>query len=100
MFDEDVAVIDDQEIDIEEPKDFAVIYLNDNYSSFDLVTMTLIQICHKSKEEAELITKEVHTKGMGIGYTGTEDICRTKQLQITSVARKLGMPLKIHVAEL
>ena len=95
---EDVNVLERDEIDVEVPKDYAVIYLNDNYSSWGLVKSTLMEICHKTEVEAEAITRDVHEKGKGIGYIGTEDICLTKRLQIMHIARLEGMPLKIEVA--
>ena len=103
MHDEDIAVLDrtdvDDEYDLEEPKDFVLVYLNDDYSSFELVTLTLIQICHKTKEEAEQITLEVHKKGRGVGYIGPYDICKTKQIQIRSIAKQMGMPLMVILEE-
>jgi len=101
MYNEDVAVINDidEELDIEEPKDYVIIGLNDNYTSMDFVCLVLQQICHKSKEEAEKIMLDIHQKEKGIMWIGVYDIAQTKQLQIASLAKQFSFPFKTILEE-
>jgi ATP-dependent Clp protease adaptor protein ClpS len=98
---EDVAVIDqtDDEIDFEEPKDFVVIFLNDNYTPMELVVEILKTVFHKTVVEANVIMMDVHTKGKAVAGTYTYDIALTKQSESMKLAKMLGFPLKVIIEE-
>lgn len=93
-YDED---IDD---DFEEPHDFAVVILNDNYSSFELVTAILRDVFHHDEAKAAEITRQVHEKGEGVAGVFSLDIAETKRAQGESLARKVQMPLKLELREI
>jgi len=52
----------DDELALEEPKQYKVLLLNDDYSSMDFVIDILMTIFHKSYVESEKIMLEVHQK--------------------------------------
>jgi ATP-dependent Clp protease adaptor protein ClpS len=93
------AVLDRDEIDIEEPKTYACVLLNDNWTTASFVVDVLRDVFHKPEDEAVIIMRDVHNKGRGVGYIGTYDICITKKAIVEKMARDLGYPFKIEVEE-
>jgi ATP-dependent Clp protease adaptor protein ClpS len=91
------AVLDRDEIDIEEPGQYIVIFINDNYTTCEFVVLVLRQVFHKTGEEAEQIMTDVHTKGKGVAYTGAWDICATKAQHAMILAKQFGFPLRVEV---
>jgi ATP-dependent Clp protease adaptor protein ClpS len=99
MHDEDIAVLDKDEIDIEEPKNYIVILLNDNYTPQVFVTEILKEIFHKDAKTAFEIMMDVHTKGKGIAGSFIYDIALTKQRETIKLARAFGFPLQVTLEE-
>ena len=89
----------DTEIELQEPKKYKVILLNDNYSTVDFVIQVLMQIFRKSLEEATMITMSVHEKGRGVCGIYTYEIAQTKVAQVRASARKAEFPLKAIMEE-
>ncbi|MDD2699327.1 MAG: ATP-dependent Clp protease adaptor ClpS [Arcobacteraceae bacterium] len=89
----------DTEIEIEEPKKYKVILLNDNYSTVDFVIQVLMQIFKKNLEEATTITMNIHEQGKGICGVYTYEIAQTKVAQVRTNARKAEFPLKAIIEE-
>ena len=89
----------DTEIELEVPKKYKVILLNDNYSTVDFVVEILIQIFKKNSQEAIDITMHIHDKGEGVCGVYTYEIAHTKVAQVQSAARKAGFPLKAILKE-
>ena len=54
------------ELELEEPKKYKVLLLNDDFSTMDFVIDILINIFHKSLNEAEAIMLTVHNNGKAI----------------------------------
>ena len=65
-------------VKIKKPSKYAVIILNDDYTAWKFVVITLIRIFGKSEEEANIITKSVHTFGEGICGIYTKEIAESK----------------------
>lgn len=53
----------DTDIELQEPKKYKVILLNDNYSTVEFVIQVLMQIFKKNLEEATTITMNIHEQG-------------------------------------
>jgi ATP-dependent Clp protease adaptor protein ClpS len=98
-YDDDVAVADRDEIDVEPPRDYTCVMLNDNFTTVDFVVALLKTVFHKDDTEATAIMLDVHQKGKGVAYIGPYDICATKQSQSAALAREEGFPFKIVVEE-
>ena len=87
------------DIDIEEPPQFKVILLNDDYSTMDFVIEILQNIFKKSMEDATTLMLEVHNKGKAICGIYSYEIAVTKVAQVAKVAKENGFPLKAIVEE-
>jgi ATP-dependent Clp protease adaptor protein ClpS len=89
----------DTDIELQEPKKYKVILLNDNYSTVDFVIQVLIQIFKKNLEEATTITMNIHENGRGVCGIYTYEIAQTKVAQVRANARKAEFPLKAILEE-
>lgn len=77
-----------------EPPRYAVILLNDNYSTFDFVVKVLVQVFRKSVADAIKITNDVHQKGRGACGYYSREIAETKVEQVEIMSQAEGYPLK------
>lgn len=91
------GVLEKDKIISQEPPQFRVILLNDNYTTQDFVVMVLVQVFHKSIPEATKIMMDVHKKGKGIVGTYTKDIALTRVKIVENMAKKAEFPLKCQV---
>lgn len=82
-----------------EPKSYIVFMLNDDYTSWDFCLRIISSIFHKTLEEADAITKEIHTKGKGLCGIYTYEIAETKARIVEQQARKESFPMKCSVEE-
>jgi ATP-dependent Clp protease adaptor protein ClpS len=89
----------DNELDIEEPKKYKVLLLNDDFSTMDFVIEVLMNVFRKSFDESEKIMLDVHNNGSGICGVYTHEIAFTKVAQVKTMARKAGYPLKAVAKE-
>lgn len=89
----------DEEIELEEPKKYKVLLLNDDYSTMDFVIDILIKIFRKSEIEAEQIMLNIHNNGKAICGIYTYEIAATKVAQVKANARKAQYPLKAIMEE-
>ena len=83
----------------EEPRDYAVILLNDDYTTRDFVVEILKLIFHKNHEEATRIMLNVHRRGKGSAGVYTWDIALTKANQVHDLARQYEFPLRCVLEE-
>ncbi|MCH8495056.1 MAG: ATP-dependent Clp protease adaptor ClpS [Balneolales bacterium] len=79
---------------VQEPPKYAVILLNDNYTTFDFVVKVLVEIFKKSIPEAIKITNDVHKKGKGACGLYPREIAETKIDLVEQLSRANGYPLK------
>ena len=96
-FDSEVLIGDEEEV--KEPGDYAVVLLNDDYTTRDFVVEILMLIFHKNLEEATRIMLNVHHKGRGAAGVYTWDIAQTKSDQVHTLAKQYDYPLKCIVEE-
>jgi ATP-dependent Clp protease adaptor protein ClpS len=89
----------DENLDLQEPKKYKVLLLNDDFSTMDFVIDVLMGIFHKTYEESEKIMLEVHNQGKGVCGIYTHEIALTKTSQVKTKARASGYPLKAIVEE-
>lgn len=88
----EIQTIDDTKIKY--PKKYKVFLLNDNYTSMEFVINILMNIFHKSNQEAEAIMLEVHNNGRGLCGVYTHEIAQTKVMQVHRQAKESGFPLR------
>ena len=84
---------------IKHPKKYKVFILNDDYTSMDFVVDILMNVFHKSYEQAENIMLEVHKKDRGLCGVYTHEIAETKVMQLIKKAKDSGFPLKATMEE-
>lgn len=81
------------------PKDFKVVFHNDNVTSQLFVVEVLKKVFHKEGHDAYEIMMKVHTLGKGVAGIYTEDIAKTKANVTIDLARNQGFPLQVTVEE-
>jgi ATP-dependent Clp protease adaptor protein ClpS len=81
------------------PKEFVVFMLNDDYSTWDFCIRIITSVFHKSVQEADTITNEIHTKGKGLCGIYSYEIAETKANQVEKQAREEGFPMRCSIQE-
>ncbi len=84
---------------LKEPKMFHVYMLNDDYTTWEFCLRIITGVFHRSLEEADDITRDIHTKGKGLCGTYSYEIAETKAQTVQYQARKEGFPMKCSVEE-
>jgi len=80
-----------------EPKDFNVIYLNDDVTTFEFVVETLTSIFGYGRDAAEILTKKVHDDEAAVVATLPYELAEQKGIEVTILARQHGFPLQVKV---
>ena len=83
-------------------KKYNCIYHNDDKTTFEFVTDSLMNVFNRTEEEAFIITYAVHQLGKGIANKKplSKDIAETKQEEVLKLAKEEGFPLKITIEEI
>ena len=84
---------------LKEPKLFLVFMLNDHYTSWDFCLRIITSTFHKTVDEANEITQQIHTKGKGLCGLYSYEIAETKANIVRVQARKEGFPMTCSVEE-
>jgi len=89
----------EDDLELEEPKKYKVLLLNDDFSTMEFVIEVLTKVFRKSLEESEKIMLDVHNNGKAICGIYTKEIALTKVAQVKTMARKAKYPLKAIAEE-
>src|SRR6478672_5275378 len=81
------------------PKQFAVVLLNDDYTTMEFVVNVLESVFQRSPAEAYRIMLHVHLNGRGVAGVYPWEIAETKVETVTSMAREAGYPLRAALEE-
>ena len=84
---------------LKEPEEYRVILLNDHYTTMEFVVKILMEIFHKSEEDAFKIMLDVHERGKGIVGHYPWDIAVTKTEQVHAIAQEHTYPLRCIVEQ-
>lgn len=87
------------ETELLEPKQYQVIFLNDDYTTKEFVTQILEVIFHKEAIEAERLMEKVHREGSALVGIYTYDIAVTRVNLTMKIARENGFPLRCEMRE-
>jgi len=91
----------DETIKVQIPKMYKVLLHNDDKTTFDFVIMVLVQIFHKSVEDAIEVTKAIHVSGQGVaGAPYTHEVAQEKTMETINFSRANGFPLTATFEEL
>lgn len=84
----------DRREDPGEPSMFRVLLHNDDYTTMEFVIDILMNVFHKTHEEAVGIMLKVHQEGVGICGIYPYDIAQTKVNAVLRLATEHEYPLK------
>ena len=79
--------------ELDEPRLFEVILLNDDYTTMEFVIDVLMRFFRKNYTEAENIMWQVHEKGSGVCGIYPYEIAESKVNQVIEHARSHNFPL-------
>ena len=82
-------------IRIAEPRQYKVIFHNDDFTTMEFVTEVLRVVFAKPADEAVTLMMRVHREGQAVVGIYSYDVAMTKTAQATAMARSEGFPLKI-----
>ena len=88
-----------EELEITEPKLWHVIFHNDDKTTMEFVIFLLLQVFHKSIEEATEITLAVHTKDAASAGVFTHEVAESKMNVCVNTSRENGFPLQVTIEE-
>ncbi len=83
-----------EKVEVQKPKLYKVILLNDDYTPMEYVVKILKRVFMKSESEAVNIMLMVHKKGSGICGIFTKEIAETKVETVLKMAKSDQHPLK------
>ena len=79
--------------EVQQPKMFKVLLLNDDYTPMDFVIQVLKRFFHKTTEQATKVMLQVHYEGQGVAGIYTADIAETKVALVNDYSRAHDHPL-------
>jgi ATP-dependent Clp protease adaptor protein ClpS len=94
------AVKERAETKQQEPAQYQVILLNDDYTTMAFVIEVLETVFQKSPAEAYKIMMHVHVNGRGVAGVYPWEVAETKADTVETLARSSGFPLKAIVEEI
>lgn len=84
-----------ERVRIEEPRQYKVIFHNDDFTTMEFVTHVLQLVFGKPSDEAVMLMMKVHREGQAIVGLYSYDVAMTKSQVATAMARDEGFPLRI-----
>ena len=82
------------------PNKFAVLLLNDDYTSMDFVVEVLRKFFHKEYLAAEATMLKIHIDGEAVCGTYSYDVAQTKVSQVIEYSRTNDQPLMSVLREI
>lgn len=95
----DIQLDEKVKVNTQEPKNWKVIFLNDDSTPMNFVIQVLVEIFRHTEESAEDVTMQVHETGSGIAGVYSFEIAEAKAVEATNLARQNGFPLQIKLEE-
>ena len=80
---------------IEEPRQYKVVFHNDDFTTMEFVTEVLRIVFNKPADEAVALMMKVHREGQATVGVYSYDVAMTKTSQTISMARQEGYPLRV-----
>ena len=86
-------------LDLQEPKKYKVVFLNDDSTPMEFVIEVLQNIFKHNHNSATEITLQIHNEGSGIVGVYSHEIAEMKATETTSLARNHGFQLQVRLEE-
>jgi ATP-dependent Clp protease adaptor protein ClpS len=83
----------------QEPRQFKVVLLNDDYTTMEFVVHVLETVFQRSPAEAYRIMIAVHLSGKGLAGIYSWEVAETKVDTVASMAKDAGFPLRAVAEE-
>ena len=83
----------------EDPPLYAVVLLNDDYSTMNFVVHVLETLFQKEPAEAYRIMMQVHRNGRGVAGVYPWEVAETKVEVVTMMARDANYPLRATIED-
>jgi len=99
QLDLDQAVLEEEATSLDEPPRFRVLLHNDDFTTMDFVVYVLVQVFHRSEDDAFRLMIQVHSQGVGLAGIYTHEIAETKVAQTIGLARAHEFPLLCTMEE-
>ncbi len=93
----DTEVVTKTTTDVEEPSLYNVIFNNDDYTPMDFVIQMLMDLFHKSYDEAYSIMLKVHMENQGIAGCYPKEIASEKVNMVHDIATDHNFPLTCRI---
>lgn len=84
-------------VNIDPPKDYKVIYMNDDVTTFEFVTGSLVNVFEYGKEEAGNKAVEINDRGAGVVAVLPFEVAEQKGVEVLMNARNQGFPLEVKL---
>lgn len=93
----DNALKHDPRLNIQEPKMFKVIFVNDEVTTMEFIIECLKAIFRYEEDAAHAKTIQIHEEGSGVVGVYPFEIAEQKGIEATVLARNNGFPLQIKL---
>ena len=84
-----------EKIRVKESERYKVIFINDDFTPMEFVVFILREFFHKTEEEANSITLQVHKLGQGIAGIYDYQMAEQKVYEVSECAKEHQFPLKV-----
>ena len=84
-------------VNIEPPKDYKVIFLNDNVTTYEFVIESLVNVFDYAEPDADSKMTEIHETGSGIVAVLPFEVAEQKGVEVLLQARNQGYPLEVKL---
>jgi len=82
---------------LQEPPLFKIIYMNDDVTSMEFVTSSLVTYFDYNSDTAMAITEDIHNDGSAVVAILPYEIAEQRGIEVTLDARSQGFPLQVKV---
>ena len=84
-------------LDVLEPPQYRVIYINDDVTTMEFVIETLMEFFNYSTQTAVKITEDIHNDGSAVVAVLPYEVAEQKGIEVTVSARSQNYPLQIKL---
>lgn len=84
-------------LNIEPPKDYKVIYLNDDVTTYEFVIESLTNVFAYDETDAHEKSLEINDQGAGVVAVLPFEIAEQKGVEVLMSARNQGYPLEVKL---